>query len=98
MILEIPKGAYNPCFTGEVACGNRATPVAPASHRRQTHPSLCLLVCDPALGLTGLLPVGCVFLTPRLRDTKPQSDDTPWPLSTIFDRSDKTHIVIADTN
>jgi hypothetical protein len=50
MILEIPKGAYNPCFTGEVACGNRATPVAPASHRRQTHPSLCLLVCDPALG------------------------------------------------
>jgi hypothetical protein len=98
MIVEIPKGAYTPVFREkkhvEIERLPLALPLIPVKPIPRSVFSYTIL---PWV-LTGLLAAGCVFLSLRLRNTQPQLAATPWPLSAVFDGSNKTHIVIADTN
>jgi hypothetical protein len=98
MIVEIPKGAYTPVFRKKKHTELELTPVVLPPIPVEPIPRSVFSYSILPWILTVLLAAGCVFLGLRLRDTQPQSAATPWPLSAVFDGSNKTHIVIADTN
>jgi hypothetical protein len=98
MIVEIPKGAYTPVFRKKKHAELEPPPVILPPIPVEPIPRAVFSSSILPWILTALLAAGCVFLGLRLRDTQPQSAATPWPLSAVFDGSNKTHIVIADTN
>jgi hypothetical protein len=98
MIVEIPKGAYTPVFRETKRVAVEPAPVAPRQMPVDSVPHSIFSYAIVPWILSGILAAGCVFLSLRLRDAQPPSAATPWPLSAVYDGSDKTHIVIADTN
>jgi hypothetical protein len=98
MIVEIPKGAYTPVFRETKHAEVEPVPVALRQMPVDPVPRSIFSYAIMPWILSGILAAGCVFLSLRLLDEQPSSAATPWPLSAVYDGSNKTHIVIADTN
>jgi len=110
LIIEIPKGAYITVFRPVHSSSATSTETFPPSlspalaifpesistlNRQGLRRALLLLPWILVVLLIG----GCMFLLhSNVTSHDPDSAQIPWPLSSVFDGSHRTYIVLADSN
>lgn len=96
IIVEIPKGSYNPVFRESAQASLEPAPAPHAEAAPAPRPRATRTVLPWAI--VAILAIACVGLTVRLLRAPSGPAPAPWPLSEVFDGSNPTSIVIADVN
>ncbi len=107
MVLEIPKGSYKPTFRSSLQDREAIEPLEPHGIESALATDAQVQVSPPvqvqAVERSNRLPwwVAAVFLAIAIvlgaRLTWEARGSVPWPLSTVLNRRDTSHLVLADS-
>ena len=98
IIVEIPKGSYNPVFRGAAQSPVESVPASAAPEMISLTPGTRNARTILPWAVAVLLAIACLTLAIRLISAPSGPAPAPWPLSEVFDGSNPTRIVIADVN
>lgn len=98
MIVEIPKGSYNPLFRGATQPSVEPAPAPVFPVEAPSAPKTGTVRTILPWAVAALLAIACLGLAIRLISAPSGAVPAPWPLSEVFDGTSPTRIVIADVN